>query len=90
MPHRIKTIGLSLPFRLGSVNCYLIETDDGFVLIDTGGSNKRADLVRALEGAGCKPGNLNLIVLTHGDFDHIGNCAFLREKFGTRAAMHID
>ncbi len=90
MPHRIKTIGLSLPFRLGSVNCYLIETDDGFVLIDTGGSNKRADLLRELKGAGCKPGNLNLIVLTHGDFDHIGNCAFLREKFGTRAAMHID
>ena len=43
-----------------------------------------------LESAGCKPINLNLIVLTHGDFDHTGNCAFLREKFGTRAAMHVD
>ena len=90
MPHRIKTISLSLPYRLGSVNCYLIETDDGFVLIDTGGSNRRGDLVGELEGAGCKPGNLNLIVLTHGDFDHTGNCAFLREKFGTRTAMHYD
>ena len=90
MPHRIKTISSSLPYRLGSVNCYLIETDAGFVLIDTGGSNKRADLVRELEGAGCKPGNLSLIVLTHGDFDHTGNCAFLREKLGTRTAMHID
>ena len=90
MPHRIKTISLSLPYRLGSVNCYLIETDAGFVLIDTGGSNSRADLVRELEGAGCKPGNLNLIVLTHGDFDHTGNCAVLREKFGARTAMHID
>jgi glyoxylase-like metal-dependent hydrolase (beta-lactamase superfamily II) len=90
MPHRIKTITLSLPYRLGSVNCYLVETDAGFVLIDTGGSNSRADLVGELESAGCKPGNLNLIVLTHGDFDHTGNCAFLREKFGTRTAMHID
>jgi len=90
MPHRIETISLSLPYRLGSVNCYLVETDAGFVLIDTGGSNKRADLIRELESEGCKPGNLNLILLTHGDFDHTGNCAFLREKLGTRAAMHHD
>jgi hydroxyacylglutathione hydrolase len=90
MPHRIKTITLSLPYRLGSVNCYLVETDAGFVLMDTGGSNKRVDLVNELESAGCKPGNLNLIVLTHGDFDHTGNGAFLREEFGTRTAMHYD
>jgi hydroxyacylglutathione hydrolase len=44
MPNRIKTIRLSLPFRLGSANCYLVETGSGFVLIDTGSSNKRADL----------------------------------------------
>lgn len=90
MPYRIRTISLSLPYRLGSVNCYLVEADAGFVLIDTGGSNKRAELVRELDSAGCRPGNLNLIVLTHGDFDHSGNCAFLQEKFGTSAAMHID
>jgi len=90
MRQRIKTISLSLPYRLGSVNCYLIETDTGFVLIDTGGSNKRADLEKELESAGCKPGDLKLIVLTHGDFDHTGNCAFLREKFGAKTAMHPD
>jgi len=71
------------------MSCYLVEADVGFVLIDTGSRNKRADLVRELGSAGCMPGNLNLIVLTHGDFDHTGNCAFLREKFGVRAAMHF-
>lgn len=90
MPHRIRTISLSLPYRLGSVNCYLVDTDAGFVLIDTGGSNRRGDLEKELESAGCKPGNLELIVLTHGDFDHAGSGAFLREKFGTRTAMHYD
>ena len=84
----IKTINLPLPFRLGSVNCYLIETDTGYVLIDTGGSNKRTNLQKELESAGCKPGNLKLIVLTHGDFDHTGNAAHLRRKFGTKIAMH--
>jgi glyoxylase-like metal-dependent hydrolase (beta-lactamase superfamily II) len=88
MPPEIRTISLSLPYRLGSVNCYLKETDTGFVLIDTGGSNRRADLEKELESAGCKPGNLELIVLTHGDFDHTGNSAFLREKFGAKTAMH--
>jgi hydroxyacylglutathione hydrolase len=86
----IKTIRLSLPYRLGSVNCYLVETDTGFALIDTGGSNKRAELLKELASAGCQPGHLTLIVLTHGDFDHAGNCAFLREKFGTKIAMHAD
>lgn len=90
MPQEIKTISLLLPYRLGSVNCYLIETDTGYVLIDTGGSNKRADLEKELESAGCKPGNLELIVLTHGDFDHTGNCAHLRKKYGAKIAMHYD
>ncbi|MGB2799355.1 MAG: MBL fold metallo-hydrolase [Dehalococcoidia bacterium] len=90
MQQEIKTISLSLPYKLGSVNCYLIETDTGYMLIDTGCSNKRTDLEKELESAGCKPGNLKLIVLTHGDFDHTGNAAYLRKKFGTKIAMHND
>jgi len=90
MQQEIKTITLPLPYKLGSVNCYLVETDTGYVLIDTGGSNRRSELERELASAGCKPGNLKLIVLTHGDFDHIGNAAYLRDKFGAKIAMHKD
>jgi len=88
MSTEIKIISLLLPYKLGSVNCYLIETDTGYILIDTGGSNKRTDLEKELENAGCKLGYLKLIVLTHGDFDHTGNAAYLRNKFGTKIAMH--
>ena len=90
MPQEIKTINLLLPYRLGSVNCYLIKTNTGYILIDTGCTRKRTDLVKELESAGCKPGNLQVIVLTHGDFDHSGNAAYLRKKFGARIAMHHD
>ena len=90
MPQEIKTIRLLLPYHLGSVNCYLIETDTGYILIDTGGSSKRTDLEKELASAGCKPGYLKLIVLTHGDFDHTGNAAYLRDKYGTKIAMHYD
>jgi len=65
-----------------------METDAGFILIDTGCSNKRVELEKRLESAGCKPGDLKLIVLTHGDFDHTGNAAYLRKKFGAKIAMH--
>jgi len=77
-----------LPYGLGNVNCYLIETEAGYILIDTGCPNKRAELEKRLESAGCKSGDLKLIVLTHGDFDHTGNAAYLRKKFGAKIAMH--
>jgi hydroxyacylglutathione hydrolase len=90
MPQEIKSIRLMMPFHLGHVNCYLIKNNSDYILIDTGCSNKRAELENELEGAGCKPGNLSLIVLTHGDFDHSGNGAYLQKKFGSRIAMHHD
>jgi hydroxyacylglutathione hydrolase len=90
MPQEITTIPLSLPFRMGSVNCYLVKTDTGFVLIDTGSSNKRTELENELISAGCKPAHLKLILLTHGDFDHTGNAAYLRQTFGAKIAMHKD
>ncbi|MCU0520731.1 MAG: MBL fold metallo-hydrolase [Anaerolineae bacterium] len=88
MEYEIVSITLTMPFRMGSVNCYLIRGDDGFVLIDTGVSHRRRDLVQALRRAGCMPGTLMLILLTHGDFDHTGNAAYLRDTFDARIAMH--
>ncbi|MCJ7623240.1 MAG: MBL fold metallo-hydrolase [Anaerolineaceae bacterium] len=90
MPQEIKTICLAMPFRLGNVNCYLVKSASGYILIDTGSSNKCAELEKELEDAGCKPGDLKLIVITHGDFDHTGNAAYLREKFATKIGMHAD
>jgi len=80
------------PVFLGRMigNCYIVKIDDGFILIDTGRTSKLAKLEKELDVAGCKPGNLNLIILTHGDFDHTGNCAYLRDKFATKIAMHND
>ena len=90
MPQKIKTISILLRYKLGSVNCYLIETNTGYVLIDSGSSNKRTDLEKELISAGCKRGSLKLIVITHGDFDHAGNAAYLRTEFGTKIAVHYD
>ncbi len=89
MQNELQVITLPLPMRMGSVNCYLLQTGAGYVLVDSGGSANRKALVRELERAGCRPGSLQLIVLTHGDFDHTGNAAFLRQAFGGKIAIHV-
>jgi hydroxyacylglutathione hydrolase len=74
--------------NLGMVNCYLIKTDDAFVLVDTGIPVKRKSLENRLVESGCVPGKLNLVILTHGDIDHSGNCVYFRKKFGVKIGMH--
>ena len=82
MSSEIRTISLN------GTNCYLVKTDSGFILIDTGFPFQRSSLEKELDRLGCRPGNLKLIVITHGDIDHTGNCAYLREKYQVKIAMH--
>lgn len=77
-----------IPIRLSVANCYLLKTGTGCVLVDTGFSWHRRALRRALDGARCNPGNLKLIVITHGDLDHTGNCIWLKKRYGAAVAMH--
>ena len=79
---------LSKAINLGGVNCYLLVAGDGYILIDTGFAGKRVLLDNSLQNAGCVPGKLKLIVLTHGDSDHADNCVRLRNKYGCKIAMH--
>ncbi len=83
----ITTITIPFLFNM-SVNCYLVRAGDGYILIDTGTPQKRSIVEEGLEAADCRPGDLKLIVLTHGDSDHAGNCAYLCQKFGAKSAMH--
>ena len=74
--------------RLSMVNCYLLKSSESFVLIDTGFPWQRSKLRNALQQAGCTKANLRLVLVTHSDFDHTGNCAWLRKKYGVPVAMH--
>lgn len=85
----IKTITVPFIFNV-AVNCYLVSANDGYVLIDTGRGGKRREIEGEIRAVGCQPGNLKLIVLTHGDFDHSGNARYLGHRFGAPIAMHGD
>jgi hydroxyacylglutathione hydrolase len=70
------------------VNCYLVESGDDYFLIDTGYSSERDFIEKHVMSAGCQPGNLKLIIITHGDRDHTGNCAFFRDRYKAKVVMH--
>lgn len=82
--------------NLGTVNCYLLPVQKGFILIDTGGytfqgnptDNKRELLEKLLIENGCIPGKLRLVILTHGDVDHIANGKYLQDKYKVKIAIH--
>jgi len=88
MSQQIIPIRLPLPLKVSDVNSYLIKNEIGNFLIDTGMTNARRQIEDELVHLGCQPGNLKLILLTHGDFDHTGNAAYLRKIFASKIAMH--
>ncbi len=73
---------------LGRVNAYLLKASDGFILVDTGMPGQWNMLEKSLKKAGCLPDRLKLVVLTHGDIDHSGNCAKLKDTYGAKIAIH--
>ncbi len=90
MIQQIIPIRLPLLLKLSHVYSYLVRTEAGFFLVDTGMTNARQQLENSIEHFCTQPGDLKLIILTHGDFDHTGNARYLREKFKARIAMHKD
>ncbi|MCJ7731859.1 MBL fold metallo-hydrolase [Candidatus Bathyarchaeota archaeon] len=78
---------IPLKFLFG-VNSYLLKTESGYFLIDTGITKTRDQLEKTLVDAGCQPGDLRLILITHGHMDHVGSAVYLRDKYRTKIAMH--
>lgn len=73
---------------LGMVNCYLITTDGGLFLIDSGTAGSSEQLIRGTAEAGEDIGAVTLIILTHGHSDHAGGVAYLKRKYGIPVAIH--
>ena len=69
---------------LGHVNCYALEDDRGWALVDPGLPGKRAwqELVARLGRAGFEPRHVHTVVVTHSHVDHFGAAGHLREEAG--------
>ncbi len=75
---------------IGSANVYLLNTDDGFVLIDSGIFKMTHKLISEIEGDGFSVANLKTILLTHCHCDHIGGVTELVKCSGAKVAAHAD
>ncbi len=74
---------------IGSIaNWYLLRGERGRVLVDCGSVLNRGRLRRVLAESGCRPGDIELVVVTHADFDHAGNCGWLQRTFRAPVALH--
>lgn len=75
----------TLSTGLIGANTYIVWTkgDESCIVIDPGGSPEIVG--ERLRNLGLKP---EVIVLTHGHFDHIGGVKRLREQFGAKVLIH--
>lgn len=74
--------------RVSGAACFLVVTDEGSALVDTGLPGNEGKIVEYMERAGVDPDGLGQIVLTHSDIDHSGSAAGLKELTGARVAIH--
>jgi glyoxylase-like metal-dependent hydrolase (beta-lactamase superfamily II) len=63
--------------RYGMVNCYLVQEDDGFTLVDTNLSGSAKDILAAAEAHGVP---IVRIVLTHAHNDHVASLDALKQE----------
>jgi glyoxylase-like metal-dependent hydrolase (beta-lactamase superfamily II) len=79
----IHRLAVPTPFRVGPVNCYLIE-DDPLTLVDVGPNSGEAlvALEAALAEHGRRIEDLERIVITHQHLDHLGLVGIIADRSG--------
>jgi glyoxylase-like metal-dependent hydrolase (beta-lactamase superfamily II) len=74
--------------KMGMVNSFLLETDDGLLMIDAGWPNKTETIFAAVRESGHNPADIRHLVLTHGHIEHAGSAAEVRRRTGARTYAH--
>jgi glyoxylase-like metal-dependent hydrolase (beta-lactamase superfamily II) len=75
-------------FRDTSSNVYLLASDPGLAMIDTGAGRDVTKIVDQLDAAGHSLSELHTIVLTHAHGDHAGGLSELARRSGARILAH--
>lgn len=84
----VQTLADGLHIIPGFVNIYLLETDDGLMMIDTGLPGSVAKTLKGIAALGKKPHDVRNIVITHVHTDHVGGAAALKRETGASLWAH--
>ena len=84
----IKQLAQGLHIIRGLVNVYVLETDDGLAVLDTGFPNSTPKILNGVRALGHRPGDVRHILLTHAHPDHIGSVAALKRETGAMVWAH--
>ena len=76
-----------IPFQSSMNTCYILK-DKGAVLIDGAWAGETESFSKLLSDSDMKPEEIQLIIITHGDFDHLGGAKELQELTGAKIAIH--
>lgn len=72
---------------LGFVNVFLIDRGE-LTLIDTGTPGSTPAILEGIRAAGCQPGELKHILITHLHVDHVGSAKALQAETDAQVHMH--
>jgi metallo-beta-lactamase class B len=67
---------------------YLITTDQGHILINTGVGSSVPQIRSNIESLGFRFADIRLLLATHGHWDHVGGMAAIKRMTGARMLMH--
>lgn len=84
----LKQLAEGLYLLPGVVNVYVLETDEGLIVLDTGFPGRCAKIIKAVRGIGKQPSDVRHIVLTHCHPDHMGSAAALQRETGAMIWAH--
>jgi len=71
----------------GINTCYVIK-EKGTIMVDGGPPKMKATFLKRMKDAAVDPDEIQLIVLTHGHFDHVGSAKEIQEITGAKIAIH--
>ena len=72
---------------VGICNCYLLR-GERTILVDAGAWSGMPAFVSRMKELNVDPKQIDLILLTHGHWDHITNLSEIREMTGAKVAIH--
>ena len=76
-----------IPFRTGINTSYIVK-DKGAVIVDGGAPWNGKSFSELLLRHGMVAEDIQLIILTHGDFDHCGGAKDIQDLTGAKIVMH--